>query len=236
MEEAVGGTSTVAPVEGIKSVIDIADSIDPIGDPSTPSTVVDVPTSITCNPNRSPRDKSIKDMKNKEDAFEQGYDSDGEMGPFYNRTDKEGQQIFNEDDDDGVGFVAERGIDDEGDVVADADADADADDIEEEVYHHVPIDSDRLNKMNLVELKIELKLRQQLLSGAKFKLKERLIKALDKKVPKYTEESLAKKKAVAAEAKKKNPTQGLSSFSKTAFWKELKPNQAVCGRTSESNI
>jgi hypothetical protein len=30
-------------------------------------------------------------MKNKEDAFEDGYnDSDGEMGPFYNRTDKEG--------------------------------------------------------------------------------------------------------------------------------------------------
>jgi hypothetical protein len=29
-------------------------------------------------------------MKNKEDAFDDGYDSDGERGPFYNRTDKEG--------------------------------------------------------------------------------------------------------------------------------------------------
>jgi hypothetical protein len=35
------------------------------------------------------------------------------------------------------------------------------------------------------------------------------------------------KLAAATEAKKKNPTQGLSSFSKTAFWKELKPNEAV---------
>jgi hypothetical protein len=68
MEEAVGATSTVAPLEGIKSVIDIdididadvdadnlIDSIGPIGapfDPSTPTTLV--PTSITCNPNRSP--------------------------------------------------------------------------------------------------------------------------------------------------------------------------------------
>jgi hypothetical protein len=51
-----------------------------------------------------------------------------------------------------------------------------------------------------------------------------LIKALEKKLPKYTEESLTKKKAAASEAKKKNPTQG---FSNTAFWKELKPNQAV---------
>jgi hypothetical protein len=70
-------------------VDNLIDSIDPVGapfDPSTPTTV-DVPTSIICNPNRSPRDKSIKYMKNKEDAFEEGYDSDGEMGPFYNRND-----------------------------------------------------------------------------------------------------------------------------------------------------
>jgi hypothetical protein len=88
MEEAVAGTSTVAPLPGIESVINIADididvddlfdSIILIGapfDPSTPNT--EVPTSITCNPNRSPRDKSIRDMVNKEDAFEKGYDSEG---------------------------------------------------------------------------------------------------------------------------------------------------------------
>jgi hypothetical protein len=54
-----------------------------------------------------------------------------------------------------------------------------------------------------------------------------LIKALDKKLPKYTLEYLAKKKTTDTEAKKKNPTQGLSSFSKTAFWQELQPNEAV---------
>jgi hypothetical protein len=58
-------------------------------------------------------------------------------------------------------------------------------------------------------------------------LKERLIKALDRKVLEYTEESLGKKKAAAAEAKEKNPTQGLSSFPKTTFWQELKTNEAV---------
>ena len=46
-------------------------------------------------------------MKNKEDGFDDGYDSDGEMGPFYSRTDREGPQLFNEDDDDDVGVVAE---------------------------------------------------------------------------------------------------------------------------------
>jgi hypothetical protein len=146
------------------------------------------------------------------------------MGPFYNRTDKEGQQLFNEDDDEGVGFVAERSIGDERGVGADTDG-ADTDVGEEEV--HIPIDSDTLHKMNLVQLRNELKLRQQSVSGPKFKLKERLIEALDKKLPKHTDESLAKKKAAATEAKKKNTTQGLSSFSKNAFWKELKPNEAV---------
>jgi hypothetical protein len=74
--------------------------------------------------------------------------------------------------------------------------------------------------MNMVLLRVELKLRQQAVTGRKLELRDRLIKALDKKVPKYTEESLAKKKADAAEAKKKNQIEGLSSFSKTAFWKE----------------
>jgi hypothetical protein len=135
--------------------------------------------------------------------------------------DEEGQQLFNEDDDDGVGFVAERTIDDERYVGTDTYV---ADD---EVHVHVPIHDDTINKMSMIELKNELKLRQQSVYGAKFQLKKRLIEALDKKLPKYTAESLAKKKATATEAKKKNTTQGLSSSSRNAFWKELKPNQAV---------
>ena len=74
MEEAVAGTDTVAPVLGVESiddaidVDDLVDTVDPIGaafDPRTPTTV-EVSTSIVCNLNRSPRDRSIKDMKNKE--------------------------------------------------------------------------------------------------------------------------------------------------------------------------
>jgi hypothetical protein len=110
MEEAAAGTSAVAPLDAVIDVDNLINDVDPIGaafDPRMPN--IEVPTSTTCNPNRSPRDKSIKDMVNKEDAFDKGYDSDGKMGPFNNRTDREGQQLFNEDDDDdGVGFVAER--------------------------------------------------------------------------------------------------------------------------------
>jgi hypothetical protein len=227
MEEAVAGTSAVTPesvinIDGIDIDIDVdilVNDVDPIGAAFNPRTSnTEVPTSITCNPNRSPRDKSIRDMVNKEDTFEKGYDSDGELGPFYNRTDKEGQQLFNEDDDDGVGFVAKMAVHDERGVDTDA-GDTDDTDVADEV--HVPIDSNTLNKMNTTELKNELKLQQQSVYGVKCKLKERLIQALDKKLPKHTDESLAKKKAAATEAKKKNTTQGLSSFSKNASWKEL---------------
>jgi hypothetical protein len=156
MEEAVASTSAVAPVEGIESIDDIVDvdnlikDINPIGagyDPRTPTTV-EVPTSITCNPDKSPRDKSIKDRKNKEDAFDDGYDSDGKMGPFNNRTNREGPQLYDEDDDDGVGFVAERSID-ERDVDTDV---VDTDVAVVVIPNHIPIDSDTLNKMNMVQL------------------------------------------------------------------------------------
>jgi hypothetical protein len=68
-----------------------------------------------------------------------------------------------------------------------------------------------------------LKLREQAVTGHKLELRDRLIKALDKKVPKYTEESLVKKKSAATEAKKKSTIDGLSSFSKMLFGKNYNP-------------
>jgi pyruvate/2-oxoglutarate dehydrogenase complex dihydrolipoamide acyltransferase (E2) component len=80
---------------------------------------------------------------------------------------------------------------------------------------HVPILLDEINKINMVQLRNELKLRQQAATGRKLEFRDQLIKGLEKKLPKYTDESLAKKKAAATEAKKKNTVDGLSSFSKT---------------------
>jgi hypothetical protein len=55
----------------------------------------------------------------------------------------------------------------------------------------------------MIKLKNKLKLRQQTVAGRKLELKQRLIKALDNKLPKYTEESLAKKEKDATAAKEK---------------------------------
>ena len=164
MEEAATSASTVAPLEDVDvdNIIDIGDLIE-AGDPTVGAefnlqapNAAEAPTSVVCNPSRNPRDRSMKDVKNKEVTFDDGCDSDGNMGPFCDRTDKEGPQLFDEDDDDGVGFVDERLIDDERDIVGDtAVDDADAD-----VAVPVPIDPETLNKMNVVQLKNELKLRE----------------------------------------------------------------------------
>jgi hypothetical protein len=140
-------------------------------------------------------------MKNKEDTFNDGYDSDRELGPFYNRTDKEGLQLFNEDDDDGVGFVAEKAIDDERGVDTDTGVGADTNVGPDEI--HVPILLDEINKMNMVQLRNELKLRQQAVTGRKFKLRDQLIKALEKKLPKYTVESLLQRRRMRLLKQKK---------------------------------
>ena len=63
-----------------------------------------------------------------------------------------------------------------------------------------------------------------------------MLNALEKKLPNYTVESLAKKKYSAAEARKNNPVDGLSSFSKTALWKELKPNEAAVEEPANPSI
>jgi hypothetical protein len=74
-------TESAINIADIDNINNLINDVDPIGDafdPSTPNSVEE-PTSIVCNPDRSPRDKSIKDMKNKEDSFEKGYDTDTDI-------------------------------------------------------------------------------------------------------------------------------------------------------------
>jgi hypothetical protein len=101
---------------------------------------------------------------------------------------------------------------------------------------HVPIDLDTMNKMNMVLLRVELKPRQQAVTGRKLELRDRLIRALDKKVPKYTEESLAKKKADAAEAKKKESNRRIIFIFKNCFLERITTKWSRCWRATESNI
>ena len=50
--------------------------------------------------NISPRQRNLKSTQDLEEQFDKGYDSDGQLGPFWGTTTKEGPQLFDYDDDD----------------------------------------------------------------------------------------------------------------------------------------
>jgi hypothetical protein len=142
----------------------------------------------------SPRLKNLSDMEKNDNKFENGYDSDGDDGPFYDVTLREGKQFFDEDDDDGNIFVPERAIDDiaaADDVVGGAEEEEKE---EEEVGIHVPIDEEDLEKMKGAQLKQELKLRYESTAGIKAELLKRLKKALQEEKPKYSIEYIQNEK------------------------------------------
>jgi hypothetical protein len=104
----------------------------------------------------SPRLKNLSDMEKNDNKFENGYDSDGDDGPFYDVTLREGKQFFDEDDDDGNIFVPERAIDDitaADDVVGGAEEEEKE---EEEVGIHVPNDEE--NERSSIETGIEIEI------------------------------------------------------------------------------
>ena len=154
----------------------------------------------------SPQKIELSIMEVDEEKHEEGYDSDGFIGPHWGAVRKEGRQLYdNDDDDDGTAVREElvdappppppppfppplpgtedKGYDSDGCIGPHT---------SETVPVHVPIPDDVLNSkgMNVKQLKMELKNRLQLTSGVKNVLKERLKAVLDKKVPYYTDVQL----------------------------------------------
>jgi hypothetical protein len=173
----------------------------------------------------SPRLKNLSNMEKNDKKFEDGYDSDGDDGPFYDVTSIEGKQFFEEDDDDGNIFVPERAIDD---IVAVDDAIVDvAEKEEEEVGVHVPIDEVYLKNMKGAQLKEELRLRYESTSGIKTALLKRLKKALLEEKPKYSIEYIENEKIKKKEAAATKKPSGLDKFSDGAYWQQLAPKESV---------
>jgi len=107
--------------------------------------------------------------------FDQGYDSDGDIGPFFYASMMEGEQMH---DAMPLGeellfsrLESEENITTEEIVTA------------EFICHHVAVDEETLLHMKREKLKDELRKRGEKLSGNKSELLDRLRKALSNKVP-----------------------------------------------------
>jgi hypothetical protein len=174
----------------------------------------------------SPRLKNLSNMEKVEGEgrFDNGYDSDGKAGPFYDVTSREGKQIFEEDDEFGIPFVPERAI---GDVAAAGVVAAAVEEKEEEVGIHVSIEEEDLKKMKASQLRDELRCRYESTSGTKSELLKRLEISLQEEKPKYSIQYIKNEKKKKATGTKKKGSNGLDRVSKDAYWQELKPKDAV---------
>ena len=99
-------------------------------------------------------------------SFENGYDSDGESGPFCDVVKLEGPQIFEEDNDDEQFFVQQHAIGNESienNVTVDAsntvegNSNSNNNNNESNNGIHEPIEDDVVDKMTVKGLKDELK-------------------------------------------------------------------------------
>ena len=111
-------------------------------------------------------------MSSLESNFDEGYDSDGERGPWCGVIGLEGEKDYDEDE---IPETQVEGVTEEEDVNVREDCPVDTDSANKEtedppplpVDNHIPIEEDAVNKMKILELKEELKKRGQPLLGNK---------------------------------------------------------------------
>lgn len=132
----------------------------------------------------SPKRRKLRDFIEMEKKIEEGYNSDGGIGPFFDCWEDEDEQMLDEDkipkemDDEvdatAVTTVAEEGGSDQDVVTAEV--------VEEEVLKYIHIVSEAVMAFGVKELKKELKKRNLKVGGKKEELRTRLLKALEDKV------------------------------------------------------
>ena len=120
----------------------------------------------------SPRQVNLSKLSSLESNFDEGYDSDGERGPWCDAIGLEGEQDYDEDE---IHEIQVEGFMEEEDVNVSEVCPVDTDNANKEtedppplpVDDHIPIGEDAVNKMKIPELKEELKKRGQPLLGIK---------------------------------------------------------------------
>ena len=128
------------------------------------------------------------------DLFEDGYDSDGKIGPFSDAILLEGEQDFDEDQ---LGTEA----DGYGDIDGDDDGDSSGDSKEEEEEFDHTENLNAIKAMELKKVKLELYLRLEISLGKKLELQEHLLEAIRLKKTRYENKTAVKLARLAAKAK-----------------------------------
>jgi hypothetical protein len=154
-------------------------------------------------------------MKYNEPRFEEGYDSDGEIGPHSFVVEEEGEQDYEEEDLPSAPPVSVS-------VTVTVPEVPDVSTKKNEASGHQPIAEDELVKMKRSDLVEELKKRGQVVGGKnKEVLLDRLRLALKKKMPVGKKRVLHKKVENPKTDKKRDETAG---FAPGSYWQPLVPS------------
>ena len=154
-------------------------------DDIAPSSVVNSPPCTPECPNGPrvletciPRQRDLSSISTREQDFENGYDSNGNIGPFYDCIDEEGKQDYDEDND-----LLQVSLEPDLEEGSEEDEDAVASIMTEVMLEHIHITEDELIKYGVSMLKDELKKRGAAIYGTKEQFRVRLRHAIDRKVP-----------------------------------------------------
>ena len=166
------------------------------------------------------------------DLFEDGYDSDGKIGPFSDAILLEGEQDFDEDQ---LGTEADGYGDIDGD--GDGDSSGDSKEEEEEEFDHTE-NLNAIKAMELKKVKLELYLRLEISLGKKVELQERLLEAICLKKTRYEIKAAVKLARLAAKAEKrtnKKQKEKKKKSEKSTRWAEDLPSQCPLERTDSKH-
>ena len=190
----------------------------------------------------TPKRQDLSKIGRMENSFEMGYDSDGEIGPFWGVVKQEGDQLFEEQNliatEDTRTADSSPNSQMEASTIDTAKA---ADSGKETVQNNNDNNDDNndnkltaavIGAMQKPMLQNELKLRLESVKGNKNVLVDRLKKSVNRKVKRYgslEEAQLEKKKKKILKQfpKKRNELDGLKTFHPDARWRELMANSAA---------
>ena len=165
----------------------------------------------------SPQRINLPDFNAMEVMFDDGYDSDRQLGPFVDPNGATDLEYFEDTIREGTSGPNDEELNDNIQVTTEPDS--------QQFNIHIPIEQSALQKMTVSKLREELKARNQSVNGTKSVLRERLNDALQRRLP-----------VIMQPITNTNTNLTKQGFAATAYWTELQPDEQTIAEPENPNF